>query len=258
MRQALRLSKLYLLGSLRRQVHLGTILVAILLLLLPSYVNTFSLGLGAYQRVSKDFGLTIITLFGVAMAILLGSTSVPRELSNKAVYSLLARPLSRGSYLAAHLLALMALLAISLLLLGTSLTAALSYLDRSFDPSVLIGTYGAFLQTAVLAAVCLAFSVKCSPPLAGTVGAATFLIGNISPAFIRFFLVEDRDSIFAAALAKALKAVVPNLSLFNIKDPMVHGLALPHGYLLSVSYYAAIWVFLVLAVAHFIFRRVDL
>lgn len=258
MRQALYLSKLYLLGGLRRQVHLATFLLAALLLFLPSYINAFSLGLNAYERVSKDFGITLISWFGVAMAILLGSTSVRHEITNKAIYPLLARPLSRGAYLGAHMLALLVLLAASLWVQAVSLCLALGGLSGRLDSSIYPAIYGAFLQAAVVGAVCLAFSVRCSPALAGTVGTATFLIGNLSGAFIRFFLVEDRDSVVSATLARGLKAVVPNLSIFNLKDPAVHNLTIPSGYLPSVSYYAAVWIVIMGLLAVLVFQKEDL
>ena len=152
----------------------------------------------------------------------------------------------------------MALLAISLSIQALSLCLSLGWLSGRFDPLVLLATYGAFLQAAVIAAVCLAFSVKCSPPLAGTIGAATFLIGNLSGAFIRFFLVEDRDSIVSASLARGLKTLVPNLSVFNLKDPAVHNLAIPSGYFPSISYYAIAWITIMLMLSTLVFYKEDL
>lgn len=254
----LALSRLYLLGSLRRQMHLAALLVALALLFLPSYVNAFSLGLNGFERVAKDFGLTGMSMFSVAMAVLLGCTTVQRDLTSRALYPLLARPLSRGSYLGGHYLALLYLLAGSLLLQSAALCAGLAWLTHKFDSSILLAAYGAFLQAAVLGAVCLAFSIRCSPPLAGTIGVATFLIGNLSGAFIRFFLVEDRDSVVSATLARGLKAIIPNLSLLDLKDPAVHHLSLPPGYLPAISYYTGIWVVLLLLLAQLVFRRLDL
>jgi ABC-type transport system involved in multi-copper enzyme maturation permease subunit len=252
------LARLYLLGSLRRQVHLATMFLAVVVFALPHYVSAFSLGLNAFERVSKDFGLSLIGVFGVAMAVLLGSTSLPREVGTRALYPLLARPVSRSQFLAAHMLALVVLLGASLLTLGSSLCLSLSLMTRAFDPGLFLAVFGSFLESMVVAAVCLAFSVKCSPALAGTIGGAVVLIGNLSGAFIRFFLVEDRDSVVSATLAKLIKGVVPNLSLFSFKEPAVHDIAIAGSYVLAVTYYALIWVVLLLSLAQIGWRRVDL
>jgi len=252
------LCQLYLTGILRRQLHLATLLLAILLLILPAYVDAFSMGLHSFERVAKEFGLTAISYFAVAMAIMLGCTSIPADLESRALYPILARPLSRGSYMLAHFLALLLWLGGSLLLLLGCFCLALRIKTGHFDTGVAVGVYGAFLQAMVVGTVCLVFSVRCSPPLAGTIGAAVFLVGNLSGAFIRFFLVEDRESIVSATLAKTLKGIMPNLSLFALKDPAVHSIALPSGYLAAISYNALIWVVILLLLAQLAFQRVDL
>lgn len=252
------LAKLYLLSSVRRQIHLSTLFMAVILLMLPAYVNSFSLGLAAFDRVAKDFGLTLIGYFGVVMAIMLGSSSIPKEMETRALYPILARPVSRGVYIGAHFLALAAVLAGSLLFLAGSLSISMAAMTKAFDPLILLGTYACYLQALVVGAISMAFSVRCSSALAGTIGAAGFLIGSLSDAFIRFFLIEDRGSLLSAALAKGLKAAIPNLSLLNIKDPMVHGLAIPPGYMAAISYYSVIWVILLLLGARIAFQKADL
>ncbi len=258
MKQAWDLSYLYLLGHLRRHVYAGSLLTALLLFGLPTYVDAFSLGMNSFERVSKEFGITLIGFYGVVMALLLGSTTVARDLQTRALYPILARPLSRGVYLSGHLLALALVLGLTLLLLSISLTLALGLKTGRLDLSVSWAVYGIFLQSLLVGAFCLVASLRCSPALAGTLGAAVYLVGNLSGAFIRFFLVEDRGSAISAALAKGLKGALPNLTLFSIKDPMVHNIALPPGYMLSVSYYGIIWLVLVLLFGILLFRKVDL
>ena len=258
MRNALPLSRLFLLGSLRRQAHVATVVLGVVLLCLPSYVSAFSLGINAFERVSKDFGLTMIGLFGAGMAVMLGSTSLPRDLESRAIYPLLARPVSRGGYLMGHFLALAGLLALSHLFLAGCLMLALAIKKGEPDPSVMLAVYGCYLQAIVIGAVCLTFSAVCSPALTGTIGAATWILGNLSGAFVRFFLIEDRDSGHSALLARSLKGLTPNLTLFDIKDPAVHQLPLPAGYLASISYYAAVWVVVLLLLARVALLRRDL
>lgn len=258
MRTILQLSKLYLLASMRKQVHLATLFLAVILFMLPAYVNAFSLGLNAFVRVAEDFGLTLIGYFGIAMAIALGSSSVPKDRETRALYPILARPLSRGGYLLAHYLAALTILAGSLIFLGVCFSLAMAAMTRSLDLGLFTAIYGSFLQAAVVLAVCLAFSVRCSPPLAGTIGAAVFLIGSLSVAFIRFFLVEDRGSTFSASLARGLKAALPDLTVFALKDPMVHHLPIPSGYLFAITAYGILWVIVLLLGGYLAFKEVDL
>lgn len=252
------LARLYFLGNIRRQVHLATLFLGGLLLMLPAYVNAFSLGISAFERVSKDFGITLISYFGVGMAILLASSSVPRDAETRALYPILARPLFRAHYVIAHYLALLALLLTSYLFLGGCLSLSLSALAKTLDLSIFLALYSSFLQVAIVAAVTVTVSTVASPALSGTVGAFVYLVGSLPGAFIRFFLVEDRGSEFSAGLATFIKALLPNLSIFSLKDPVVHQIAIAPGYVPALTAYALVWVVALLALASILFGRRDL
>lgn len=258
MRQVLLLTQLYLLGSIRRQVHLATLFLGVILLMLPAYVNAFSLGVNAFERVSKDFGLTLIGYFGIAMAILLACSSIPKDIENRSLYPILARPIQRYQYVLAHFLALIAQLAYSFVFLGACLIVALAALTRTIDLLILVAVFSSFVQCCVVAAITMAASTVASPALAGTIGAFVFLVGSLPGAFVRFFLVEDRDGSYAATLATALKAALPNLSIFSLKDPVVHNIPFNPSYLAAVTVYGFVWIVLALVGATILFGRRDL
>ena len=67
-------------------------------------VAFYSLVIGAFTlrnapRVVSDLGQATVSLFGVAVAILLGAASLHRELEQKTLFPILARPIRRGEYL---------------------------------------------------------------------------------------------------------------------------------------------------------------
>lgn len=258
MRAILALTQLYFLGNVRRQVHLATLFLGVILLMLPAYINAFSLGVNAFERVSKDFGLTLINYFGVGMAILLASSSIPKDVENRSLYPVLARPLHRSQYIVAHFLALTLLLACSFVFLGVCTTLSITAMTRTLDLSIFIAVFSSFLLACVVGSICMAVSTIASPALAGTVGAFVFLVGSLPGAFIRFFLVEDRESQFSAGLATAFKAALPNLSVFSLKDPIVHQMAFHPAYLGAVTAYALVWVACALLAATILFGRRDL
>src|SRR5215475_7319854 len=68
-------------------------------------VGFYSLVVGAYTlrnapRVVSDLGAATISLFGVAVAVVITATSLYRELEQKTIFPILARPIRRGEYLA--------------------------------------------------------------------------------------------------------------------------------------------------------------
>src|SRR5207253_2153206 len=54
-----------------------------------------------YQaRVASNLGTATLSLFSAAVTILIGATSLYRELEQKTIFPILARPISRTEYLA--------------------------------------------------------------------------------------------------------------------------------------------------------------
>jgi Cu-processing system permease protein len=67
-------------------------------------VAFYSLVVGAYTlkhapRVVSDLGSASISLFSIAVAVIIGATSLHRELEQKTLFPILARPLGRSEYL---------------------------------------------------------------------------------------------------------------------------------------------------------------
>lgn len=247
-----------MLAQIRQQIHLITLFLGVILLMLPAYVNSFSLGVNAFERVAKDFGLTLISFYGVAMAVMLGSSVIPKDLEKKAVYPILGRPISRFQYLLCHFLALAALLLLSMLLLGVCITTSVGILGGVFDFRIFLAVMGYYFETTIILAASLCFSTFASPALAGVMSVFIYMVGGLSNAFIRFFLVEDRGNSVMASVAQALKLCLPSFQVFRLKDPVVHSLLIPPGYFGGMLVYWMAWLLLFLLLAEWRFSRKDL
>jgi ABC-type transport system involved in multi-copper enzyme maturation permease subunit len=256
----LHIARLQIAESIRRQVHLVTLFLFFILLASPSYVNFFALGQGGFHRISKDLGLTVIGYFAVFYALYFGSTVIPNDIERKTIYPLLARPISRLSYLFGQFLGATLLLAASLTLLGVGFFAALQLLSAKDmeDARFLWGVFAEFLSASVLLAVCMLFSTRSSPPLAGVLGAFVYIVGGLSHAFITSFILEDRDNPVLAGLIKFLQGLLPNFQVFQVKIAIVHYLDLPEYYMTAITFYALGWVLLLMLLGELSFSKKDL
>lgn len=253
MKTVLPLAQLYLKGCLRQQVHLATLFLAFLLLMLPAYVNAFSVGPEAFETISKDFGLTLIGYFIVGMGLMLGSTTVPNDLEARSVYPVLARPLSRAGFLLAHLLAAAMMLGGSLLFLGACLSFSIALILRDIFPTLIFSLYGSFLQAVVVAALCLMLSIRLRPAAAASLVALVYLLGSFSSDLVRLILGGA-----PRVLAEVLKALLPDFSAFALKSASVHNDTVALPYLLVITVYALGWVAFSLWLASQAFEEVDL
>ena len=83
--------------SVRARILLGLAAVAFA-------VSLYSLVVGAFTlknapRVVSDLGAASISIFSLAVAIIIGATSLHRELEQKTIFPILARPIRRSEYL---------------------------------------------------------------------------------------------------------------------------------------------------------------
>lgn len=83
--------------SLRARILIGLALVAFGVAIYSIIVGAFTLRQSA--RVVSDLGVASISVFGLAVAIIIGATSLHRELEQKTIFPILARPIQRSEYL---------------------------------------------------------------------------------------------------------------------------------------------------------------
>lgn len=83
--------------SVRARILLGLAGVAFAVSLYSIIVGAFTLKNA--PRVVSDLGSASISMFSIAVAIIIGATSLHRELEQKTLFPILARPIRRGEYL---------------------------------------------------------------------------------------------------------------------------------------------------------------
>lgn len=232
--------------------------MAFVMLALPAYVNTFSMGLQAFELAAKDFGLTLLSYYGVAMALMLGSSVVPHDIERKTIYPILSRPVARVSYLAGQFLGTAVLLVGSMFLLASALGLGIAGLADRFDPAIYAAALGYSLECTVLVAACLCFSTLASPPLAGVMGLFLYVVGGMSSAFTRFFLREDRDNNTLAEPGRRSQEFSPQFQCLRLKYPVVHDIYIYPSYHFYEFVYAMGRVTLFLMLAGIRFEKRDL
>jgi Cu-processing system permease protein len=134
--------------AVRARLVLGLFLVAFATAGYCQIVGMFALK--SSLRVVSDLGAASISLYSVVVAVILGATSLHRELELKTLFPILARPIHRSEYLVGKYLGALLTLAVfivanaGVLLLSLHMVAA----DTFYKPLGLIaftGTVGAVL-----------------------------------------------------------------------------------------------------------------
>lgn len=83
--------------AVRARILLGLAGVALAAAFYSAIVGAFTIE--DAQRVTADLGATTVSVFSIVVAVLIGATTLHRELEMKTILPLLARPIRRGEYL---------------------------------------------------------------------------------------------------------------------------------------------------------------
>ena len=252
--------------SVRDKVLYNLVLFAVLLIA-TSYLLG-QLTAGQEIKIIKDLGLAASSVFGLFIAVFIGIGLVSKEVERKSIYSLLSKPISRPAFLIGKYAGLVLTLAVNLSIMAMALYGVLGYMWWTsspavrdvleapvLDPRLMAALLMVFVQLALITAIALFFSSFSSPMLSAAFTFGLYVAGHFNTDLRHFETVVDSPA--AARLARTLYYVLPNFAAFDIKAQVVHGQAVPTGYLLLTTGYALMYIAALLVAAMWIFSRRD-
>jgi len=165
----------------------------------------YSLVVGAYAlrnsaRVVSDLGAASVSLYGVLVAVVLGATSLYRELELKTIFPILARPIRRPEYLAGKFLGTWLTIVVFIAANAGVLLSALA-LSTGGDPRLAVGVPVAIVASAGL----LAFR---SPRLRTYLPIAVAVALAVAGAFVAAHAPDDRRVLLASSALTAAEVAI--------------------------------------------------
>jgi ABC-type transport system involved in multi-copper enzyme maturation permease subunit len=213
------------------------------------------LTVGDRVKIIKDAGLASISIFGVLMAILIGTGLVYKEIDKKTITTILAKPIQRWQFLLGKFFGLALTLFIMTLAMGAIFLVIVLFHTGKLEGRLLLAILFIFLELVLITAVAILFSCFSTPILSSIFTLSFFIIGHLSWGLET--LIQKTRSGAARTAIRGLSAILPDLENFNFKTEVVHGLAVdPKFYVFSALYGLAYTLF-VLSLAVLIFRKRD-
>jgi ABC-2 type transport system permease protein len=226
---------------------------------LPQHVGPESVG-AAVLRSIKSWSLGAMTLFSVVISIVATALLLPKDVEDRTLYTILAKPVPRIDYLIGKLLGVLMLVFVSLALMDLLMVAVLQIRTsvviaqqaemvkslgwpqdaadsllaetRAQGPSWSLqgAVLAVFLRSAVMAVMALLISTFSTSTLFTTI--VTFLLY-----FIGHFQADARDvylqggeageGVFARLVSLLLALILPDFQLFNVIDAVIEGQVMP-------------------------------
>lgn len=243
---------------------------------LPQHEGPESVGANVLRSI-KSWSLGAMTLFSVVLSIVATALLLPKDVEDRTLYTILAKPVPRFDYLAGKLLGVLMLVFVSLALMDVlmvgvlhirttmvveqqqEMVTALGWTQDAIDSlreetlasgvnwSLQGAVFAVFLRASIMASLALLISTFSSSTLFTTI--VSFLVY-----FIGHFQADARDVFLHAGQAGEgvavrvgsllFSLVMPDFQLFNVIDAVIEGQALPImavGKLTLVALYYAVF-----------------
>jgi hypothetical protein len=207
-------------------------------------------------QVLKDVSLGAMSIFTSLLAIVATAQLLPRDVEDRTIYTILAKPVPRYEYLIGKLGGVLLLLALSVLAMTALFLAVLfvreemlivaargemaglrpeqvqEAIDRlkasAFNANLLPGIVIIFLKASLLAALTLFISTFATSNIF-TVVVMVFIyfIGHLQATAREYWLQEHGGGWLVKIFLALVALVFPDLQLFNLVDDIVAGTAIP-------------------------------
>jgi hypothetical protein len=232
-------------------------------------------------QVLKDISLGAMSMFTSILAIVATARMLPQDVDDRAVYTILAKPVPRFEYILGKLGGVLLLLVISKVVmtvlfclvlfvrqqavLGETATqtaglppqevaAALANVraatfDASLAPAILL----IFVKSGVIAALTLFISTFATSTIFTVVTSVfVYFIGHLQATAREFWLAEHGGGWLSRAFLAVVALLFPDLQLFDAVDHIVAGTAIPLALFAKTAalggFYALIYLLLAAAV----------
>ena len=233
-----------------------------MILLVPS-LSTFSMQ--QTQELAITLSLSGISFVLLMITLLLGTSSIFRDIDRRYIVSVLSLPLSRTSYLVAKflsivvfllcagvVLALGAFLVIHLVAAQTPSAVAVPWLTIAL---AIVSDIFKYILLSSVALLLSSVSTSFFLPFFGVV--AIYFCGSASQGVFEFVSGEFGKGIhpLSQAMIKAVYYILPNFSAFDFKVQAIYALPVPQDSILQLLLYGFFYTGVLLGLSFWSFNR---
>lgn len=224
------------------------------LFLLGSLRLISEIAIGTEDKIITDLGIGGIGVFGLIVAVFVGTEMINKEIEKRTILVLLAKPISRAELIVGKHLGLSAVLAI-LIATTTIIYLAILSLNRiNYQMgSILVAMVYIFLELSLLSAFAIAFGVLTSGLLGSLLTFGIYLMGHLSPDIVKAGALTENPAIIT--FTKYLYLILPDLTKLDLKNMAVYGQLPPFPTLAFNAIYAIFYTVLVLSITTLAFRK---
>ena len=214
------------------------------------------LSAGAEFKLILDLGLGVINLFGLVVAVFLGTSLLNKEIEKRTIFVLVAKPLGRAEFILGKHLGLSAVLGLLITLMSLCFFAVVLVQKVPLDGIVgglVLSVLFAYLELLLIVAAALFFGTFSSSIMASLFTFALYLVGHFTQDLLKLGQISKSESV--EQVTRAIYMVLPDLERLNLRNGAVFGQIPANLDLLSAGLYGLLYTGILLSLAVAIFGR---
>jgi ABC-type transport system involved in multi-copper enzyme maturation permease subunit len=254
MRQLYEIAANTFLETIRNNILYLVLFFAIGLIVLSVFVADWSVF--ARIQVMQDFGLATMSLAGLLLAVFIGVGMLGKEVSQKTLYHVITKPVSRTVFVCGKFFGLLATMFLNYAIMSLVFLGTLALLGGAIHTQLLLAVLLLWTEMAVIIAASIFFSTLTTPMLASIFSLAFYVAGHFND-LLSLKMIENKGLLYTILL-KTIYYVLPNLEHFNVRDNVVYGIATPTGYFSYAIVYGCLYAVLFLVLSCVLFSKKDL
>jgi Cu-processing system permease protein len=238
-----------------RRNQVTVIIAAFTLILLLSTAVIMDLSIFTLDRVATDFGLGVMSLLLVGLAIFLSSGQLTKEIERRTIFLVLSRPISRTQFVVGRTLGTVITLWVLQAIMTVVYVVGLWLLHVDLSWTLAAALIGLAVELVVLCCLGALLSSSSGPIVAsaGTVG--LYLIGH-GASDLYAIASRSKSQIFQT-VGKGLYWVIPQLDRLDYKLQASYMLGVPWSEVGVASAYGLGYATLAMVATVVIFERID-
>ncbi len=214
-----------------------------------------NLSISTFDRVLTDFGIGIMSIVLVMLAVFLSSGMLAREIERKTLFLIVSKPISRALFLCARFAGNMLTLGVLLVLMGALFIAQIALYGTLITQAQFVAIGMLFFELLVLSSIGFAMSSFSSQMVSATVTVGAYFAGHLGGDL--YELSRKAEEPLLQWVGKAVYYALPNLSRLNYRMQATYEIPTPLGELAPHMLYAVGYTTVMIVIAITLFSRRD-
>ena len=213
------------------------------------------ISIGQDIKIVKDIALGATSIFGILIAIFVGTSLIYKEIDKRTLYTILSQPMHRYEFIVGKYLGLMALLAVVTIIMAAVSSVYILLLGGTLHTTYFLAILLIYWKLMLITAFAILLSSMTSPILGAIIVFSVAVFGHATEVFRD--LPPQFDGTSAKAILEAVYYIIPNLSNFDIAREAANGIDVSPAYIVWVMIYGLMYTAMLLIFAALAFQEKD-